>query len=353
MGCGCGTGKRYAGGRNEEIVPLHANLAGLNSSQLRALEECSTTPQAVAAQLKRIRLGDDTHVEDADFIEVGKTPDRSFSDKEGAQSSPEDIVHEPPPIPSAIHSMASSKVNTVLTVDPVRYADDAPYSPKSTRSDFTDGASAVSADFDALGKRLMETAGTSSASTYRDVDEIWLHPKTGARLLVGGQKVAESRELLQAFGVACIVRCLDYDGEKGPFEGEEGFEYLHYPISWWKRIGGHRSHRGVARIIAPLLGFVEGSLENGRSVFIHCLAGAHRAGTAGVACIMHLCQLDAASAILAVQAVRPCVEPLAHLKVLLRRLDKCRQDGQIPTAIQNAEKKGFQKASHALFASLG
>ena len=48
----------------------------------------------------------------------------------------------------------------------------------------------------------------------------------------------------------------------------------------------------VAAYFAPLFQFVEGELSAGNNVLIHCLAGAHRAGTAGVACLMHLCDLD-------------------------------------------------------------
>ena len=42
----------------------------------------------------------------------------------------------------------------------------------------------------------------------------------------------------------------------------------------------------------PLFDFVDSKLGAGESVLIHCLAGAHRAGTAGTACLMHLCAID-------------------------------------------------------------
>ena len=41
-----------------------------------------------------------------------------------------------------------------------------------------------------------------------------------------------------------------------------------------------------------LFDFVEVELGAGKSVLIHCLAGAHRAGTAGTACLMHFCGLN-------------------------------------------------------------
>ena len=48
----------------------------------------------------------------------------------------------------------------------------------------------------------------------------------------------------------------------------------------------------VLAFFAPLFGFVDEEL-GGAGVLIHCLAGAHRAGTAGTACLMHLCGLRA------------------------------------------------------------
>jgi len=41
-----------------------------------------------------------------------------------------------------------------------------------------------------------------------------------------------------------------------------------------------------------LFKFVDSELGAGNAVLVHCLAGAHRAGTAGTACLMHLCGLD-------------------------------------------------------------
>lgn len=33
--------------------------------------------------------------------------------------------------------------------------------------------------------------------------------------------------------------------------------------------------------------FIDNAIANGGSVLIHCLAGAHRAGTTGCACLVH------------------------------------------------------------------
>eukprot|EP01047_Picozoa_sp_COSAG01_P012528 COSAG01_NODE_566_length_15422_cov_8.342622_6_plen_316_part_00 len=76
----------------------------------------------------------------------------------------------------------------------------------------------------------------------------------------------------------------------------------------------------MRRYFKPLFKFVEESLLEGRGVLIHCLAGAHRAGTAGVACLMYLCGLDHDRAIRTAQAARPAINPIGDFPKLLRAL---------------------------------
>ena len=52
-------------------------------------------------------------------------------------------------------------------------------------------------------------------------------------------------------------------------------------------------------------------------MLVHCLAGAHRAGTAGVLGLMHLARLDRGRALEAARLARPCVEPIGSLAHLL------------------------------------
>ena len=63
-------------------------------------------------------------------------------------------------------------------------------------------------------------------------------------------------------------------------------------------------------------------LAEGRSVLIHCLAGAHRAGSAGIACLMRLEGLDLAAATARAQAARPIIDPIHYLSLLLTQLEQ-------------------------------
>ena len=60
-------------------------------------------------------------------------------------------------------------------------------------------------------------------------------------------------------------------------------------------------------------------------MLIHCLAGAHRAGTAGVACLMHLCDLDMQTAVTIAQTARPAINPIGDFPKLLSALDRARK----------------------------
>ena len=72
----------------------------------------------------------------------------------------------------------------------------------------------------------------------------------------------------------------------------------------------------------PLFEFVSTELAEGRSVLIHCLAGAHRAGSAGIACLMRFEGLDLAAATARAQAARPIIEPIHYLEYLLTQYEE-------------------------------
>ena len=60
---------------------------------------------------------------------------------------------------------------------------------------------------------------------------------------------------------------------------------------------------------APALSFIRAAADAGAGVLIHCFAGAHRAGTTGVAFLMEAEGLSAADATAAAQRLRPVIDP--------------------------------------------
>merc|ERR1712241_1232908 len=90
----------------------------------------------------------------------------------------------------------------------------------------------------------------------------------------------------------------------------------------WEDCRGARTQAGLTQIIAPLLGFVQDGMEKGESVLIHCFAGAHRSGAAGIACMMHMQGVSGDDAFQAAKAKRPVVDLFSGMQKLVFSLER-------------------------------
>ena len=79
-------------------------------------------------------------------------------------------------------------------------------------------------------------------------------------------------------------------------------------------------------------------LRAGGNVMVHCLAGAHRAGTSGVALAMYYLRLSAIQGTMFVKERRPIVDPIGSFPELLKRLDAALQDLKKINALVEKEK---------------
>jgi len=198
-------------------------------------------------------------------------------------------------------------------------------------------AGAQELDYAAEGEKLLALVGLQGAGAperYAPANPIWKHPETGALLYVGNAGIASDARALAQLGIARVVYCQEADG-KCHFEKDPSFVYLKFPIGLWRReraLAGAPSDAAVLAYFAPLFGFVSEQLGAGRAVLIHCLAGAHRAGTAGVASLMHLCDLDARTAVRIAQTARPAINPIGSFPELLGLLDRARANAKADAA---------------------
>jgi protein-tyrosine phosphatase len=82
---------------------------------------------------------------------------------------------------------------------------------------------------------------------------------------------------------------------------------------------------GVLKIFQPTFEWIDRALENGHNVLIHCLAGAHRAGTTAIAYLMHKVKLDLRSAIISAKLCRPIIHPetLHSISAPVLRQESC------------------------------
>lgn len=190
-------------------------------------------------------------------------------------------------------------------------------------------------------------SSTEDDDRLASLDVIWRHPTSSGRLYVGNLKAALSRTVLRREGITRIVTCTaDVDPRSTALYREMDVQRYHYNIIRFRQ-RPQKTLEGTARFFAPLLGWVEQALEEGQSVLIHCVAGAHRAGTSGVACLMYLEGLGAGKATAQAQADRGCIDTNVNncgLDKLLCRLHRANLMGLLTPAVSEAKELGFEEA---------
>ena len=177
-------------------------------------------------------------------------------------------------------------------------------------------------DWDAEAKKLLGRVNVSlqSRTAFNHLDCIYQHPTTQAKLFVGNQTAARNVQLLEAENIFRIVNCQELTSCNF-FEGDARFEYRRFPVSRW---------REAVNTDEDILNFFEEgchawisqNLEAGRNVLVHCLAGAHRAGTTGVSFMMREGRFGADTAIRLAKSLRPVIDPFGSLLELLERLER-------------------------------
>ena len=119
------------------------------------------------------------------------------------------------------------------------------------------------------------------------------------------------------------------------FEAEAGMSYYRFPINLWMQYvtrcmpvpSNHSNVRiqglhervykcarstpveSILEFLKPFFDFVDDAVDSGRSVLVHCVAGAHRAATAGCLLLMHYHQLGAKVRVHTAPTVMPTPPP--------------------------------------------
>lgn len=221
-------------------------------------------------------------------------------------------------------------------------------------------------DFDEEGRALwarlnLDGAAGRSRGQWNALDSLYRHPATGGTLFVGNQSAAQSLSLLRASGITHVVNCT-HGPSKIPNYHPGELQYFEFPIrcdrhplsavlTHPQQLAQHRdgprplphvrwaSPRPPSSLtlplafVDPLFAFIDSALSRGSSVLVHCLAGAHRAGTTGCLCLMHYAgessadrpplahrpDMDVVTAIAAAKKLRPVIDPIGHLPEFLSR----------------------------------
>ena len=168
------------------------------------------------------------------------------------------------------------------------------------------------------------------------MNPIWKED-SGATIFVGNDTAARgpSSKLSEA-GITHIVNCTD--DLPNYCSGSGAISYLKFNVASWRAAGAkdylrEAPHDDVIAHIDRMLAWVDKALEGGGNVLIHCLAGAHRAGTTGILCLMHKSKgsLGAVEATAIAQRARPIIEPIydfAECLQVYEAASKAKRPGQ-------------------------
>lgn len=177
-----------------------------------------------------------------------------------------------------------------------------------------------------LFQRLNIDPNTKSNSLYNPTDPIWRCPKGGGTIFVGNQTAAESLSLLTSLGITRVVNCTHGAGAIPNYHPGKLLYYT-FPISHWSSHVGS-THASVLKFSDPMFKFIEEAISRGENVLVHCLAGAHRAGTTGCACLVHFAKMDPPEAIRTAKTCRRIIDPIGQLPEFLNRLHRAESSGE-------------------------
>lgn len=105
-------------------------------------------------------------------------------------------------------------------------------------------------------------------------------------------------------------------------EADPRFKYYRYGISQNMYKANLDSPADVIAFFEPAHSFIDKAMDAGNNVMVHCLAGAHRAGTTGVSYMMKAGRLSYTEALRVAKKQRPVVDPMGHLEELLLKLEQ-------------------------------
>jgi len=192
-------------------------------------------------------------------------------------------------------------------------------------------------DFDAEALKLFKSLNLDPSGAggfgYNPLDPIFRDPVSGGTVFVGNQSAATNRTLLDSHKITHVVNCTDNmtnfheAGTRGEMlghgdgPGRPPLTYYRFNISYWHRHVDN-SDDSVLAFVRPLLDFVDSAVVSGASVLVHCLAGAHRAGTTGCLLLMYKADMDKRTAIASAKKLRPAIDPIGSLPEFLERYER-------------------------------
>lgn len=186
------------------------------------------------------------------------------------------------------------------------------------------GGAKVLPDYDdeahKLWARLNLDPNKDTNGTFKSLDPVWRHPQSGGTLYVGNEVAAKTLSLLQGHGISHVVNCTD--SIPNYHEKQPGAPITYFRFDVTSHYHRARTDKDAVAFAQPMIDFVSDALSRGKNVMVHCLAGAHRAGTTGIICLMHFAKLSAKDATFIAKRCRPIIDPICDFPLLLARIEK-------------------------------
>ncbi len=172
------------------------------------------------------------------------------------------------------------------------------------------------------------------------VSPIYRHSVGNGIIYVGNQNAAENLKYLKENNITHVVNCTYGSSAIPNYHEKAGIKYYQFPISNWFEFV-NATNASVMLFCDGLFTFVDNAISSNQNVLVHCLAGAHRAGTTGCLLLMHYCDMDVETSIRTAKTLRPIIDPIGQLPEFLRRFQRSKIAAmeKIQTSLKREETK--------------
>jgi len=175
---------------------------------------------------------------------------------------------------------------------------------------------------------------------YRNLDVLYKHTPTNACILVGNDRAASSISIINTNKIKTIINCTrpSHSGCLPNYHSSNPLiKYYDFPVACWndyiiyddrgeKVTDIREKFNKLTLFFGPMLQCIEQALRRGENVLIHCLAGAHRAGTTSIITLMHFKDLNAEQATRLAKSIRPVIDPISDFPALLHLFEQYRDN---------------------------
>lgn len=190
-----------------------------------------------------------------------------------------------------------------------------------------------------IKQRKIKKTVKAGEKEYNSLDPIYKKPHSPATIYVGDRHAASDINLLKRFRITSVVNCTRpaESGELPNYCQGTYIKYYEFPIATWSHYLFPNKSRDewlsdkastpqelakVRDFFQRMFQFIQEALDRNESVLIHCLAGAHRAGSCGVAVLMYFLDLELAKAVFLAKLCRPIIDPIGSLPKVLMLLEE-------------------------------